>query len=74
MKTIVSAVAISLAVVAMLLPVISPVNLSISNVPEKGRTLRADGGPNPIPPYPPTAVLVADGGPNPIPPYPPTQA
>jgi hypothetical protein len=74
MKKIVSTVAISLAVVAMLLPVISPVNLSISNVPGERRTLRADGGPNPIPPSPPTEVLMADGGPNPIPPSPPTQA
>jgi hypothetical protein len=74
MKKIVTAAAIFLAAVAMLLPVISPVNPSISNVPGPGRVLRADGGPNPLPPSPPTVVLVADGGPNPLPPSPPTQA
>jgi len=70
MKKVLSAVAISLAVLAMLLPVMNPVNLSISNVPNKGQVLLADGGPNPLPPLPPARVLVADGGPNPLPPIP----
>ncbi len=53
MKKLVSAVVISSAVLAMLLPVVNPVNLSISNVPNQGQILTADGGPQPIPPVPP---------------------
>ena len=53
MKKLVSAVVISLAVVAMLLPVLHSVNPSISNVLNKGQVLTADGGPQPIPPVPP---------------------
>jgi hypothetical protein len=55
MKKLINAVIISFAVAAMLLPVISAVNHSISNVSDSnaGRMLIADGGPNPPPPPPP---------------------
>jgi len=53
MKKLVSATVISLAVLAMLLPVMTPVNLSISTVPNHGLVLVADGGPMPPPPLPP---------------------
>jgi hypothetical protein len=56
MKNLVSAVVVSLAVLAMLLPVMNPVNQSISNVPNQGVVLAADGGPQPPPPLPPTAA------------------
>jgi hypothetical protein len=55
MKKLTNAVIISFAVAAMLLPVISAVNHSISNVSgsNAGHMLIADGGPNPPPPPPP---------------------
>jgi hypothetical protein len=55
MKKLINAVLISFAVAAMLLPVISAVNDSISNVSgsNAGHMLIADGGPNPPPPPPP---------------------
>jgi hypothetical protein len=55
MKKLINAVIISFAVAAMLLPVISAVNHSISNVSgcNAGHMLIADGGPNPPPPPPP---------------------
>jgi hypothetical protein len=57
MQKLLSAVVISLAVLAMLLPVLSPVNLSISHVQDKGQVLTADGEPFPIPiPIPPANV------------------
>jgi len=57
MKKAISAVVVSVAVVAMLLPVVIPVNLSISNVPHQGQVLLADGGPDPVPgPKPPVGA------------------
>jgi hypothetical protein len=55
MKKLINAVIISFAAAAMLLPVISAVNDSISNVSgsNAGPVLIADGGPNPPPPPPP---------------------
>jgi hypothetical protein len=52
-----SAVVISLAVLAMLLPVMNPVNLSIGNSLDQGQVVTADGGPNPPPvPNPPVSA------------------
>jgi hypothetical protein len=55
MKKLINAVIISFAVAAMLLPVISAVNHSISNVSgsNAGHMLVVDGGPKPPPPPPP---------------------
>jgi hypothetical protein len=53
MKKLMCAAIISLTMAVMLLPVISGVNLSISNVSGAGPILSADGGPNPPPPPPP---------------------
>lgn len=52
MKKLMCAAVISLTIAVMLLPVISGVNLSISNVSGRGAVLIADGGPNPPPPGP----------------------
>jgi hypothetical protein len=54
MKKLVSVAVISLAVLAMLLPVMNAVNQSISNVPGSGQMLTAQGNPKPLPPLPPT--------------------
>jgi hypothetical protein len=53
MKKLMCAAVISLTLAVMLLPVISGVNLSISNVSGAAPVLQADGGPNPPPPPPP---------------------
>jgi hypothetical protein len=54
MKKLVNYVTISFAIAAMLLPVISAVNHSISNVSGSNadHVLITDGGPNPPPPPP----------------------
>jgi hypothetical protein len=52
MKKLVSALVFSLAILAMLLPVMNDVNQGISNATGTGVVLTADGGPNP-PPIPP---------------------
>jgi hypothetical protein len=72
MKKILTAVAVSLFAVLMVLPVTASVNISSGKLIAPNSTLLADG--NPIPPFPPQAVgtesiFVADG--NPIPPFPP---
>jgi hypothetical protein len=53
MNKLVSVAVISLAVLAMLLPVMHAVNLSISNAPYRGQVLTAQGNPKPLPPLPP---------------------
>ena len=54
MKKLISAAIVSLAVLAMLLPVINAVNTECGNATGTGVVLTADGGPNPPPvPTPP---------------------
>jgi hypothetical protein len=69
MKKTASLIALSLAVVLIVLPVTCFVNQSLDNPALTNPTLRSDGNPfPPLPPNPP-AALVADG--NPYPPLPP---
>ena len=76
MKKIMLAVAVSVLVVLMVLPVVRFVNVSASDLVKIARTLYADGAPLPprLAPRLPSVnggTLVADGGPLP-PPIPPT--
>jgi hypothetical protein len=69
MKKLASLIALSLAVVLIVLPVVCLVNHSPDNPIPTHPALRADGNPYPpLPPIPP-AALIADG--NPYPPLPP---
>jgi hypothetical protein len=69
MKKLASLMALSLAVVLIVLPVACFVNHSPDNPISIHPALRADGNPYPpLPPIPP-AALIADG--NPYPPLPP---
>jgi hypothetical protein len=54
MKKIINCTCLATAFLLMLLPVISAVNQSSSNLPGQGPVLTADGGPLPLPPLPPT--------------------